>query len=222
MLNATSVTKANAFEQIVTDVNSISADIIVLTEKWMKEKHADDAFTISGYICLRKDRVKRLGGGVAAFVKLDLQRTRINVQSTMQHTEDLWFAVTRIVNTTVSRGVVLAAWRTAVITPVPKCTLVSGVSYLPPISVTIILSRMFERLIVKDHIFPAITPAELYDQFGFKPTGSTTAALVDITNTISIMLDTNKYVLCLPINFSKAFDSADHLISRKAGNQGAG
>ena len=89
VLKATSIMKANAFEQIVTDVNSIGADIIVLTETWMKEKHADDAFTISGYICLRKDRVKRRGGGVEVFVKQDLQSTR-----TTQHNEDLWFAVT--------------------------------------------------------------------------------------------------------------------------------
>ena len=71
---------------------------------------------------------------------------------------------------------------------------------------------MVERLIVKDHIFPVITPVKLYDQFGFKPTGSTTAALADITNTISIMLETNKYVRCLLIDFSKSFDSVDHLI----------
>ena len=120
--------------------------------------------------------------------------------------------VTRIVNISVSCGVLPAAWRTAVITPVLKCTPVSGVSDLRPISVTSILSRMVERLIVKDHIFPAITPAKLYNQFGFKPTGSTTAAFVDITNTISIMLETNKYVWCLLFDFSKAFDSVDHLI----------
>ena len=62
---------------------------------------------------------------------------------------------------------------------------------------------MVERLIVKDHIFPAITPAKLYDQFGFKPTGSTTVELVDITNTISIMLGTNTYVRCLLIGFQR-------------------
>ena len=106
----------------------------------------------------------------------------------------------------VGRGVVPAAWYTAVITPVPKCTPVSGVSDIRPISVTPILSRMVERLVVKNHIFPAIPPAKLNDQFGFKPTGSTTAALVDITNTISIMLETNKYVRFLLIDFSKAFD----------------
>ena len=38
--------------------------------------------------------------------------------------------VTRIVNISVSHDVVLAAWRTAVITPVPKCTPVSGESDL--------------------------------------------------------------------------------------------
>ena len=63
---ATSITKANAFEQIVTDVNSIGADIIILMMSWMKKTHADDALTISGYICLRKNRVKRRSGGVAA------------------------------------------------------------------------------------------------------------------------------------------------------------
>ena len=100
----------------------------------------------------------------------------------------------------VGRGVVPAAWRTSVITPVPKCTPVSGVSDLKPIYVTPILSRMVERLAVKNHISPAIPPAKLNDQFGFKPTGSTTAAFVDITNT-SIILEANKYVRCLLIDF---------------------
>ena len=53
-----------------------------------------------------------------------------------------------------------AAWHTAVITPVPLCTPVSGVSDLRPISVTPMVERMVERLIVKDHIVPAITPTK--------------------------------------------------------------
>ena len=103
----------------------------------------------------------------------------------------------------IGRGVVPAAWRTAVITPVSECTPVSGVSDLRPISVTPILSRMVERLVVKNQISPAIPPAKLNDKFGFKSTGSSTAALVDITNTISIMLETNKYVWCLLIDFPR-------------------
>ena len=45
----------------------------------------------------------------------------------------------------------------------------------------------------------------------FKLTGSTTAALVDLTNRISAISEGNKYVRCLLINFTKSFDSVDHL-----------
>ena len=50
-----------------------------------------------------------------------------------------------------------------------------------------ILSRMVERLIVKDHIFPSIYTEELFNQYCFKKTGSTTAAIIDITHTISVV-----------------------------------
>ena len=38
-----------------------------------------------------------------------------------------------LVNKSIGLGVVSSAWRTAVITPVPKCTLVGGVNDLRPI-----------------------------------------------------------------------------------------
>ena len=65
---------------------------------------------------------------------------------------------------------------------------------------------------VKDHIFPAIAPHQLHDQCGFKPTGSTTAPLVDYGNSVAILLEENTYVRCLLIDFSKAFDSVDYVI----------
>ena len=112
-------------------------------------------------------------------------------------------AACRVVNLPSSQphGVAPSAWRRAAITPVPKCMPINGLSDLRPISVTPILSRMVERLVVKDHIFPAIPGEQLFDQYGFKRTGSTTAALVDITSTVSIMLEDNKYVRCLLIDF---------------------
>ena len=72
---------------------------------------------------------------------------------------------------------------------------------------------MVERLVVRDYIFPAIPSVELYDQYGLKPTGSTTSALIDITNNVSILLEDSKYAQCLLIDFSKAFDSIHHLTS---------
>ena len=74
------------------------------------------------------------------------------------------------------------------------------------------MSRIVEWLIVRNHIFPAIPTNEILDHYGFKPSGSTTAALVDLTHKISDMLEDNKYVRCLLIDISRAFHSVGHLI----------
>ena len=48
------------------------------------------------------------------------------------------------------------------------------------------------------------------DQFGFRPTGSTTAALIAITHTVLTMLSSNAYVRVFALDFSKAFDTVRH------------
>ena len=65
--------------------------------------------------------------------------------------------------------------------------------------------------VVKDHILPVITPEVLLDQYGFKPHGSTTTAIVNITHAITILLRSSKYFRCLLIDFSKAFDLVHRL-----------
>ena len=63
-----------------------------------------------------------------------------------------------------------------------------------PISITPILSCLLERRIVRAFIYPAIqTPPQglnFADQFGFRPTGSTDAALITMLHAIITMLDT--------------------------------
>ena len=71
---------------------------------------------------------------------------------------------------------------------------------------------MVERLIVKDRVVPSIQTEELFDQYDFKKTVCTTAAIIDITHKICILLETKEFVRCLLIDFSKAFDSVDHII----------
>ena len=94
----------------------------------------------------------------------------------------------------VDLGVVPSVWHTAAIISVHKCTPINGPGDLRPISITPILSRMVERLVVRDHICPAMPPV-VFDQYSFKPTGSTTSALINITNTVSIMLEDSKCVM---------------------------
>jgi len=59
---------------------------------------------------------------------------------------------------------------------------------------------------------PAVPSCNIDDQFGFRPTGSTTCALVYLTHNVTEMLETNSYVRCLCVDFSKAFDVVDHSI----------
>ena len=126
--------------------------------------------------------------------------------------EGLLQVITKLINYFLSIGKIPSAWKIAAITPVPKTNPVSMPSDLRPISVTPILSRLVERLVVRDLIMPNVSQANLYDQYGFKPTGSTTATLVDLTHIVTVMLETNKYLRCLLIDFSKAFNSVDHAI----------
>jgi len=45
------------------------------------------------------------------------------------------------------------------------------------------------------------------DQFAFRPTGSTTAAIIYLLHTVTSMLASNPYVIVISLDFSKAFDT---------------
>ena len=105
-------------------------------------------------------------------------------------------------------------WRHAIITPISKLKTgtVSDFNDLRPISVTSLLARVFERLVIRFFIFPKLPSDALINQFALKPTGSTTATLVSLNHHVTNMLETNSYVHCLCIDFSKAFDTINHKI----------
>ena len=114
----------------------------------------------------------------------------------------------------VNQSYVPPEWKTAVITPASKIPQPTCPADFRPISLTPILSRMLEKFIVRNEIYPLITqPAlslALSDQFAFRPTGSTTAALIFLLDTVSNMLKNHPYVHILALDFSKAFDSLSH------------
>jgi len=65
---------------------------------------------------------------------------------------------------------------------------------------------------VNHWLYSSIPADNLVDQYAFKPTGSTTAALAYFTRYVTKMLEHNNYVRCLMIDFSKAFDTVDRVI----------
>jgi hypothetical protein len=121
-------------------------------------------------------------------------------------------AVAHIYNCSLRSGVLPRQWLSAIITPVPKVPTPSTLSDFRPISVTPILSRVIEKCVVTRWLRPAIPSELLADQFAFRPTGSTTCALVYFMHHVTNMLEHNAYVRCLLVDFSKAFDRVDHLI----------
>ena len=91
-------------------------------------------------------------------------------------------------------------------TPAPKVQPVTNVSVLRPISVTPVFSRITERLVMRDFFLPVIPDECLCDQFAYKITGSTTSALVYLTDTVSRLLESqsSEYVRCVMIDFGEA------------------
>jgi len=87
--------------------------------------------------------------------------------------------VAHIYNRSLTAGDVPTQRLTAVITPVSKVSNPSTLfcrfssHFCHPI-----LSRILEKYVVRRWLRPAINVQQLADQFGFRPTGSTTCALV--------------------------------------------
>ena len=50
--------------------------------------------------------------------------------------------------------------------------------YFRPISVTSLLCRLTEKLVVRNYVQPTFKNLDITDQYAYKPTGNTTAALI--------------------------------------------
>ena len=106
-------------------------------------------------------------------------------------------------------------WKQArMIRPVPKSSTPQQAADYRPISITPVLSRFIERIVVRRYIYPTLSspPPSLYfaDQFAFRPTGSTTAAIIVLLKTITDLLSSEPYVIVISLDFSKAFDTVRH------------
>ena len=117
-------------------------------------------------------------------------------------------------NLSIFSSTVPTQWKQAVISPIPKIASPSVCSDFRPISLTPIVSRMLEKLIVRNYIYPAISTPVVYDnfadQFAYRPTGSTEAALISILHHATILLRTHEYARVIALDFSKAFDTIRH------------
>ena len=112
----------------------------------------------------------------------------------------------------IGRGSFPEGWRVANITPIPKG---ASPSILPneyrPISITPILSKIFERLLAK-RLTRFLDSNKLLPQmqFGFRKGVGTSDALLFITHNLQASLDAGRESRLVSLDFSSAFDRVNH------------
>ena len=122
--------------------------------------------------------------------------------------------ITYLFNKSISTSIVPTQWKSAQIHPIPKVAAPKTHTDFRPISVTPVLSRLMEKSVVRHSLYPSFQnpPVNLSfaDQFAYRPTGSTTSALIYLLHTITDLLSSNPFVLVIALDFSKAFDTVRH------------
>jgi len=100
--------------------------------------------------------------------------------------------ITRLFNCSITMSVVPSQWKAAYIRPVPKVSAPLSHSDYRPISITPVLFRLVEKLVVRHFLYPTFSapPSTLNfsDQFAFSSSWSTTAALIYISHTVTQLL----------------------------------
>ena len=90
-------------------------------------------------------------------------------------------------------------------------------SHFRPISITLVLVRVMERMVVRKYLYPALNNPRailtFHDQYAFRPIGSTTAAVITLLQTVSELLSTNPFVSVYALDFRKAFDTVHCKVS---------
>ena len=102
------------------------------------------------------------------------------------------------------------AWKTAIITPVPKTT-PPTVDKIRPISTFPVISKVFERIVL-NKMWKTIELSLGEDQHGFRPQHSTTTALIDITENAFHYYDDSATngVAIMSLDMTSAFDSINY------------
>jgi hypothetical protein len=86
--------------------------------------------------------------------------------------------LTQVLNYLLKQQCVPLLWKLANISPIPKETPLSDCNQLRPISLTSIIMRLFEKLVLKLEILSHTKTITGNDQFAYKGVTNTTTALI--------------------------------------------
>ena len=116
-----------------------------------------------------------------------------------------------IVNASLKTGRFPSSWKKARIKPIPKITEPISASDFRPISLLIAFSKILEKIVAKQMKTYLISNG-LLDKFqsAYRQKHSTSTALIDITDNIYKALDNSEITILVLLDYSKAFDCANH------------
>ena len=104
-----------------------------------------------------------------------------------------------------------ACWRVANVTPIPKGPPSSSVSNYRPISITPILSKVYERLVsVRIGRFMECRCVLPTTQFAYRKGLGTCGAFLCVAHTLQSALERGQEARIVPIDFSATFDRVNH------------
>ena len=102
-------------------------------------------------------------------------------------------------------------WRQANVTPIPNCPPSSSVANYRPISITPVLSNVFERLVsVRLGRFMERSGVLPTTQFAYRKGLGTCDALLCVSHTLQSALESEKEARIVQIDFRAAFDRVNH------------
>ncbi len=127
----------------------------------------------------------------------------------LSQSDDFISLVTALFQKIYDSGELPQIWKTANVTPLHKKGDKGDASNYRPISLTSVLSKVFEK-ILRNHILEHFAPLCYRQQHGFQPKKSCLSNLLDCVDTVYDILDKDGSVDILYLDFQKAFDTVSH------------
>ena len=121
------------------------------------------------------------------------------------------YAFTNIINTSILYKKFPSRWKNALVKPLPKNNSPASVADYRPISLLPAFSKVVEKLIAKQMI-NYLKETNYFDnlQSAYKGSHSTITALLNVTDDIYECLENSELVFLVLLDYSKAFDCANH------------
>ena len=113
-------------------------------------------------------------------------------------------------NLCLEQGIFLEFWKLAKISPMPKVSSPKQPKDLRPVSVTSVMSRVFERLIYQNYLQGPYNRWLTRNQYGFRKHSSTSCMLIRLQHHLWNFRENYDNVRFFSLDMSKVFDTISH------------